>query len=120
MRQIYKADESKASDKNTPVDFYGESTGGFIPGMSEEGKHLFFCMAEMYQSSQKDYDAMRSTNVQYAITLIIPDSRPDYIPTAKHKFKVEDELYQDLIFEVDTVAPTKYGEVKIVGVYHAG
>ena len=110
---------SRASDKRTPVTFYDDSTGGFIPGLEEDGEELFFCMADMYESSQKDYDALQSTNIQYAVTLIIPDSRPDYMPTVKHHFIVDDILYDNQKFDIEIVAPTRDGEVKIVGVYHA-
>lgn len=119
MIQPINKKNSNASDKRTPVTFFDDSKSGFIPGEEIDGEELFFCMADMYQSSQKDYELLRSTNIQYAVTLIIPDARPNYIPTAKHHFIVDDALYDGLKFDIETVAPTRDDEVKIVGVYHA-
>lgn len=111
----YKPPESSASDKRTPVTFHDKRSAGFIPGEESLGEELFFCMAEMYGSSIKDYEALDTTNLEFAMTLIIPNPAPDYKPKLKHEFIVEDPLYDEVIFNIQSFEPNGIAELKIVG-----
>lgn len=112
----YKPPESQASDKRTPVNFHGPKKDSFIPGQEEAGEKLFFCMAEMYESSTKDYEAINTTNMKYAMTLIIPNPYPDYKPGMTNYFMVEYPIYEGVEFNIQNVVPHGVQEIKIVGV----
>lgn len=118
MKRLYKPAEILSSDYNTPTNFYRKGEGGFYPGQSSEPEHVFFCMSDMYQSSIKDYEALNSTNIEYAITLKIPHPGIDYVPKKGDTFKVDELMYKHLSFDIETIAPDGPRELKIVGVSH--
>jgi hypothetical protein len=74
----------------------------------------------MYEASIKDYDALNTTDLEYAITLKIPHPREDYIPRKGHAFEVEELLYKDVIFDIENIAPAGDGMLKIVGASYVG
>lgn len=111
----YKRPDSEASDKRTPTTFYSSAKESFIPTGSTEGEELFFCMAELYQSSMKDYETLDTTGLEAAVTILIYNPIPDYTPDNTHYFIVDEALYRDKRFEIQTIAPNGPGEIKIVG-----
>ena|SRR5690625_3004303 len=114
MIQKYQRRETTTGDLNTPVTFYRKTDGGFMPGEVSKEK-LYFCMAEMYQASIKDYEIVNTTNAEYVITILIPNPRESYLPQYNHHFEIDDILYQDVVFDLQSIAP-KDDLLKIVGV----
>lgn len=114
MIERYQRLETTTGDMNTPVTFYEKTDGGFMPGESGKNK-LYFCMAEMYQASTKDYEIVNTSNAEYVITILIPNPREDYIPKYNHHFEIDDIMYEGVVFDLQSIAP-KGGLLKIVGV----
>ena len=110
----YKPPETTSGDLNTPVTFFTEGNGGFIPGQKTE-EDLYFCLAEMYEASVKDYEAVDTTNAEYIITLLFPNPHTDYSPKYNHLFKIDNHMYQDIKFKVQKISPQN-NLIKVVGV----
>lgn len=115
QNRTYRKPETTSGDLSTPVTFYEKTDGGFMPGESTKGK-LFFCMAEMYQASIKDYEIVNTTNAEYVITILIPHPREDYIPQYSHFFEIDELMYKDVTFNLQSIAPKDEKLLKIVGV----
>ena len=119
MKPTYKPPETTAGDLNTPVTFIGMTGGGYMPGDEELGD-LYFCMAEHYEASIKDYEIVNTTNARYVVTILIPHPREDYTPKNEHFFKLEDIMYDDVLFNIESIAPKDNGLLKLVGVAYDG
>lgn len=119
MKPTYKAPETTAGDLNTPVTFVGMTGGGYMPGDEVLGD-LYFCMAEHYEASIKDYEIVNTTNARYVVTILIPHPREDYIPKNDHFFKLEDIMYDDVLFNIESIVPKDSGLLKMVGVAYDG
>lgn len=115
MMQKYQRRETSTGDMKTPITFYKKIDGGFMPGESPGNEKLYFCMAEMYQASIKDYEIVNTSNAEYVITILIPYPREDYIPQYDHFFEVDELMYRDVTFNLQSIAP-KDDFLKIVGV----
>lgn len=113
----YQRPETTSGDLNTPVTFYVEGGGGWGPGGDTEKEQLYFCMAEHYEGSIKDYEVVNTENAEFVVTILIPHPREDYIPEYKHWFELEDIMYTGKTFNIQSIAPAKQkGLLKLVGV----
>lgn len=115
----YKAPETTSGDLDTPTTLWREGSGGFLPGDSSEPEKKYFCMAELYDASVKDYESVNTINAEYVVTILIPHPYTDYIPKQKDQFTVEDYMYTDVKFNVQKVAPKNEWLLKIVGVAYS-
>lgn len=114
MLQKFKRRETTTGDMNTPVTFYEKTDGGWMPG--EGGKsEMYFCMCEMYEASVKDYEIVNTTNAEYVITILMPNPQEDYIPQYSHFFEVDELMYKNVVFNLQSIA-LKDDLLKIVGV----
>lgn len=111
----YKRNRVSSGDMNMPVRFLRKTDNGYLPG-SDTVEQLYFCEAEMYESSVKDIEKVNMTNAQFVMTLIFPDPYTDYIPEFNHYFYVEDVKYQDVEFNIQTISPYDENKIKVVGV----
>lgn len=111
----YKRPETTSGDLDTPVTFYEMGDGGYMPG-DEEKVELYFCMAEHYEASIKDYDIVNTTNARYVVTILIPHPREDYTPKNEHFFELEDIMYSNVTFDIENISPRDDGLLKLVGV----
>lgn len=116
QNNIYQPPETSSGDLSTPVRFIGMVDEGWMPDDEPVQKELYFCMAEMYQASIKDYEIVNTTNAQFVVTILIPNPRQDYIPKYNHHFEIEDLMYQDAVFNIESIAPKNDRILKIVGV----
>lgn len=114
MTKQFQRRETSTGDMNTPVTFYKKTDDDWMPGETTKEK-LYFCMAEMYQASIKDYEIVNTTNAEYVITILIPAPRESYLPKYDHHFEVDELMYKDVVFNLQSIAP-KDDLLKIVGV----
>lgn len=112
----FKLPESTSGDKNVPTTFFVKGQGGFLPGEESENFQKYFCMAELYEASIKDYENVNTDNAEYVVTILIPDPYTDYKPSHKDLFTVDKHMYGDVEFSIENIAPRDERDLKIVGV----
>ncbi|MDT2771977.1 phage head-tail adapter protein [Enterococcus durans] len=97
----YKRPEIVAGDLNTPVTFFEfKPSNGPEPG-DEQEKELYVCTALVYNPSMKDRDIL---GTKEGVTIKIRDPHQSYIPTNKHKVKIQDFRYENKTWEIVDVS----------------
>lgn len=97
----YKRPEIVAGDLNTPVTFFEfKPSNGPEPG-DEQEKELYACTALVYNPSMKDRDIL---GTKEGVTIKIRDPHQSYIPTNKHKVKIQDFRYEKKTWEIVDVS----------------
>lgn len=102
IKSNYEKPEIVAGDLNTPVTFFEfKPTDGPEPG-DELEKEFYACTALVYNPSMKDRDIL---GTKEGVTIKIRDPHQTYIPTNKHKVKIQDFRYENKIWEIVDVSP---------------
>lgn len=97
----YKRPEIVAGDLNTPVTFFEfKPSNGPEPG-DEQEKELYVCTALVYNPSMKDRDIL---GTKEGVAIKIRDPHQSYIPTNKHKVKIQDFRYENKTWEIVDVS----------------
>ncbi|WP_024348192.1 phage head-tail adapter protein [Lacrimispora indolis] len=105
MKTKYKPKETNAGTLRTPVTFYEYAPDtGPEPGESQKAI-LYECYAEIYNPSMKDIQIMEVRETKEAVTLLIRDTKGEYIPTNKHFVTIHDYRYVNKVFNVLDVRP---------------
>lgn len=105
MNTKYKPKETHAGTLRTPVTFYEYAPAhGPEPGQSEKAI-LHECYAEIYNPSMKDIQVMGVHGTKEAVTILIRDTKGEYIPTNKHFASIHDYRYTNKILNVLDVRP---------------
>lgn len=95
----------KVGDYRTPVIFYGPDDG-FSPEPNSETKtEKFKCLALCYSPSVKDYTIMNAHSVTEGMTIVIPDTRGEFIPDTSMTVKIEDYRFKNTEWNVVEVVP---------------
>jgi len=101
----YKPKETNAGTLRTPVSFYEYAPDrGPEPGQSKKSI-IHECYAEIYNPSMKDIQIMEVRGTKEAVTIIIRDTKGEYIPTNKHFVSIHDYRYVNKILNVLDVRP---------------
>ncbi len=96
----------KVGDYRTPVTFYGTDDDDFNPEPNSEGtKKLFECLALCYSPSAKDYTIMNAHSVKEGMTIIIPDTRGEFLPDVSQTVEINDYRYKGTKWNVIEVIP---------------
>lgn len=111
----FKIKKTVSGDYKTPVTFYEYRNTSPYPDEVEERK-LYFCLAEMYNLSAKDWEILNVSTSKTGMTIVIPDALEDYTPRTNHvvevdDFRLEHKRYDILEFRLNK--PDK-GQVTIV------
>lgn len=97
------------------VTFYEVVNDGPEAGM-KEWKKLYSCFAGLYEPTQKDVQLGNLELTNKSVTLNIRDAQPQFIPSSRHVFEIQNGMYKGLFFNVKNVSPAKTPNyVKVVG-----
>ena len=112
----YKKPKITSGDLDTPVIFFGYEPSNSPEPEEQEKNVLHSCFAEIYSSSMKDMEIVKSSGkaTKQTVTINIRDPDIDYLPSNKHKAKLEDIRYKGVIWELIDVAAPKDGFIKII------
>ncbi|MCO8297259.1 hypothetical protein [Tetragenococcus halophilus] len=103
------------NDLDYRVAFYVVEDSGPEAGMAEWNE-LYSCFAGLYEPTQKDVQLGNLELSKKSVTLNIRNARPQFIPSVRHVFEIENGIYKGLFFNVKNVAPAKTsGYIKVVG-----
>lgn len=97
----FKIKKTVSGDYKTPVTFYEYRDTSPYPDEVEERK-LYFCLAEMYNLSAKDWEILNVSTSKTGMTIVIPDALEDYTPRTNHVVEVE-ETQEESKFTIDDV-----------------
>ena len=92
----------KVGDYRTPVIFYGLADDGFSPEPNSESRAEKF---KCYSPSVKDYTIMNAHSVTEGMTIIIPDTRGEFVPDTSMTVKIEDYRFKNTEWNVLEVVP---------------
>lgn len=96
----------KVGDYRTPVVFYGLADDDFSPEPNSESKtESFKCLALCYSPSAKDYTIMNAHSVTEGMTIVIPDTRGEFVPDVSMTVKIEDYRFKNTEWNVVEVVP---------------
>lgn len=101
----YKVPETNAGALRTPVTFYEYGPGSGFEPVEVEKAELYDCFAEIYNPSMKDLQVVQTVGTKEAVTIRIRDTKGEYIPTNKHRVKIQDYRYTDKVFKIIEVRP---------------
>ncbi|WP_235807414.1 hypothetical protein, partial [Loigolactobacillus rennini] len=74
------------------------------------------CFAGLYEPTQKDVQLGNLGTDKVSVTLNIRNANPQYMPTVKQVFVIQNGLYSGMHFNIKNVAVAKTpGYVKVVG-----
>lgn len=97
------------------VTFYEITDDGPEAGMVERHQ-LYSCFAGLYEPTQKDVQLGNLGLTKKSVTLNIRNAQPQFIPSTRYVFEIQNGIYQGLFFNVKNVAPAKTaGYIKVVG-----
>lgn len=97
------------------VSFYKLVADGPEAGVSKP-QQVYACYAGLYEPTQKDVQLGNLGLDKVSVTLNIRSAHPQYMPTVREIFQIENGIYQGLFFNIKNVAPAKdKGYIKIVG-----
>lgn len=113
----YKRPEITSGDLDKPVEFFviGQSSGPEV-GMDGEPEVLYFCMADVYESSMKDIERNQTVSAKNMVTMKIRDTYGEYLPQTEHKFEIRHHNYPHKYNVIDVAPDTsESGFIKVVG-----
>lgn len=97
------------------VTFYEVVNDGPEAGMNE-WKELYSCFAGLYEPTQKDVQLGNLELTNKSVTLNIRDAQPQFMPSSRHVFEIQNGMYKGLFFNIKNVAPAKTSNyIKVVG-----
>lgn len=106
MKRLRKLDEY--------VTFYELTQNGPEAGMEEETE-VFQSFCEIYEPTAKDFQLGSLETSKTAITVIIRNAYPEYVPHVSHTFKIASGMYENYTFSIKHVAPVDGSYMKVVG-----
>ena len=99
-------DKRKVGDYRTPVTFYGPGDDDFSPEPNSESKtEKFKCLALCYSPSAKDYTIMNAHSITEGMTIVIPDTRGEFVPDVSMTVEIEDYRFKNTDWNVVEVVP---------------
>lgn len=100
----YARKKTNCGTLKNPVYFYKACNKTPEPN-SIDVELVYKCFCEIYKPSLKDIEIMNSHDVVEGITIIIRDTRSQFIPTHDHIVTVENSFYKDSKFKILDINP---------------
>ena len=79
-----------------PIHFYAQDAGDSPEPTDIEPKEVFFCLCDAYSPSNKDKVVLDSHEVDLGVTVIIRDTKGEFIPNNKMTAFIDDSRYQEV------------------------
>ncbi|HIX42879.1 MAG TPA: phage head-tail adapter protein [Candidatus Kurthia intestinigallinarum] len=94
-----------SGDLRTPITFFSyEPVPGFNIG-EQKKETLHYCFCEIYASSQKDLEILKTVHAKESITINIRDPLMDYIPDHTHFAEIGHYRYIGKVWNIVEVRP---------------
>ncbi len=92
-------------DFRIPVTFYGASEIDSPEPNATGQAELFSGLCFPYAPSSKDYTALSSAGIKRGVTIVIPDTRGEFVPDNSMTAVVDDYRYRGVEWNVIEVRP---------------
>ncbi|MFO1546674.1 phage head-tail adapter protein [Lactiplantibacillus plantarum] len=95
MQTHYQRPQTTSGDLRIPIWFYTQAeNSGPEPG--ETPKELIYqCLGQVYGSSNKDIEILKSHSVKRGVTIKIRDTRGGYLPVNSDTVVIDDYRYKN-------------------------
>ncbi|HGN7117997.1 TPA: hypothetical protein ACKW5T_002523 [Staphylococcus aureus] len=82
--------------------FFKYVNKGPYPDEEEEMK-LYSCFCKIYNLSMKDREILKTTDSKTGLTIIIRDSKGEYLPQTNHLVKINGVIYSEKLFNIEEI-----------------
>lgn len=92
----YKSPKVDSGKLRIPIHFYAQDVGNSPEPTDIETKEVFFCLCDAYSPSNKDKAVLDGHEVDLGVTVIIRDTKGEFIPNNRMTAVIDDIRYQDV------------------------
>ncbi|WP_244138522.1 hypothetical protein [Ligilactobacillus agilis] len=92
-------------DFRIPVTFYGPSNEDSPEPNSTGQEEVYSALCFAYAPSSKDYTILNDSGIKQGVTLIMPDTRGEFIPNSTMTAIISDYRYRNIEWNIIEVRP---------------
>jgi hypothetical protein len=92
----YSPPKVMAGNLRIPIHFFSQSVGDSPEPTDIKPKEVFYCLCDAYAPSNKDKVVLDGHDVDLGVTVIIRDTKGEFVPTNKMTARIDDVRYQNV------------------------